>query len=143
MRDHCLCSVHERQPGQSAGESGPWHSQVPGSVRDVAASLGDEPLGIKQKAVVQGIWATDPAAALAGCFQAADRVLCYKVSLELCHGGEDMENELPAGGRRVDPFGEGAKMDAVGLEAVQKVGQMMNGAPEPVELVDDKCVAGF
>lgn len=96
-----------------------------------------------QEFVVQNIGPSDLAAAPAGGFKAANRILGYEVSLELRDGGEHMKDELATGSRRVDPLGQRAKMYAIVFKAPEQIGQVMHGTPQPVELIDNERITGF
>lgn len=135
--------ILEPQPVQPTIERRARHTELPGRVRDIAASLDDETMGINEQRIVERIGPSDPAAASAGGFKAANGIFGYKVSLELRHGGEDMKDELAAGGARVDTFGKGAKMNAIVFKAFEEIGQVMHGAPKPVEFIDDERITGF
>src|SRR4029078_6243972 len=50
--------------------------------------------------------------------------------------------ELARGGGRVDGFGEGAEADALGLQRVEGVDQLLHRAGQAIELPDHQRVAG-
>ena len=72
--------------------------------------------------------------------EAEDCVLADHVALEFCESGEEVVDELAAGRGGVDTFGQRAEMDALVPQAHQKVGEVLHGAPQTVELQDDQCV---
>jgi hypothetical protein len=65
-----------------------------------------------------------------------------EVAFELGQGGEDMEDELAAGGGGVDGLLEAAQSDAAVGQAGDGVDQVAEGAAEAVEFPDDQGVAG-
>ena len=68
--------------------------------------------------------------------------LADQVSLELGQGPEDVEDELPAAGGRVDRLLQAAEADLPRLEGGDRLDQVLERAPQPVELPDDEGVAG-
>ena len=54
-----------------------------------------------------------------------------------------MIDQLAAGRRRVDAFGQRAEMDALVPKAHQQVGQVLDRAAQPVELQDDQRIAAL
>jgi hypothetical protein len=65
-----------------------------------------------------------------------------EVAFELGQGGEDVEDELAAGGGGVDRLLETAESDPTLGEAGDGVDQLPQGAAEAVEFPDDQGVAG-
>jgi len=61
--------------------------------------------------------------------------------LELRQGGEDVEDELPAGAGGVDVFLQALESDAVFVKHVDRSYQLFQGPAEPVESPDNQGVA--
>ena len=85
-----------------------------------------------------------PAAAAAGPGggQAGAGAVTDEVTLELGQRGEDVEDQLAAGGGGVDLLLQAAEPDPVVGQAGDGVDQVAQGAAEPVQLPDDQGVAG-
>jgi hypothetical protein len=82
------------------------------------------------------------AAAGSGGGQPGAGAFADEVAFELGQGGEDMEDELAAGGGGVDGLLEAAQSDAAVGQAGDGVDQVAEGAAEAVEFPDDQGVAG-
>ena len=67
--------------------------------------------------------------------------LADEVPLELGQGREDVEDQLPAAGRRVDALLEAPEADLPFLELPHGVDQVPDAAAQAVELPDDEGVA--
>ena len=68
--------------------------------------------------------------------------LADQVPLELGQGTEDVKDELPAAGGRVDRLLEAAEADLPRLQDGDRLDQVLERAPQPVELPNDESVAG-
>jgi hypothetical protein len=82
------------------------------------------------------------AAAGPGGGQSRGRAFADEVAFELGQGGEDVEDELAAGGGGVDRLLEAPESDPAVGESGDGVDQVAQGAAEPVELRDDQGVTG-
>ena len=72
--------------------------------------------------------------------QAVTGALRHQGVLELGYGAEDVEEHPPERGRSVDALVEHHKVDSFGLQLVGKGDQVLEGAPEPVQLGDDQLI---
>jgi hypothetical protein len=77
-----------------------------------------------------------------GSGQAGGGAFADEVALELGQGGEDVEDELAAGGGGVDRLLQAAEPDATLSQVGDGVDQVPERSAEAVELPDDQGVAG-
>ena len=78
----------------------------------------------------------------AGCGQPCGRAFADEVAFELGQGGEDVEDQLAAGGGGVDCLLEAPEPDAALSQFGDGVDEMPEGPPEAVEFPDDQGIAG-
>jgi hypothetical protein len=87
-------------------------------------------------------WSAAVAAAGSGGGQPGVGPFADEVAFELGQGGEDMEDELAAGGGGVDRLLEAAEPDPAVGQAGDGVDQMAQRPAQAVELPDDQGIAG-
>ena len=93
--------------------------------------------------VVEGSGPRVPTSSTSGprCREPCLCPLADDVALELGEGGEDVEDQLPAAGGRVDLLGEALEADPSLLELADRLDQVGERSSEAIELPDHERVA--
>lgn len=91
----------------------------------------------------QRLGAAQLRAAVAGRFQSSTSALTQDVGFQLGQDCEDVEGELPRGGRRVERLAEPVELDAALCQASDDRDEVAQGSAQPAELPDDHDVAGM
>ncbi len=116
------------------------HIEVTRNLADGNAMFRDAAMAVGNVGYGQAWSPPQRNAALARSGQAQRRILPDHVPLKLRKGSEEVKDELPAGRRRVDPFGERAEVDTLMPQPNQKVREVLDRAPQPVELQYDQYI---
>jgi hypothetical protein len=67
--------------------------------------------------------------------------LADDIPLKLCQSAEDVEDQLPAGGRRVDRLSDRTESDPTSVQSGHGLDEVLQGPPQPIEPPDNDRVA--
>lgn len=86
-------------------------------------------------------WPAAFAAPRSGSGEAGLGALADDVAFELGQRPEDMEDELPAGGGRIDVLGDALEPDLPVCQSPDRFDEVGEGAAQPIQAPDDERIA--